>query len=177
MTTVAILNSLTEEIKDIITNGVDSSWDEESPGGSPVVGGISTGEDFDGFTIYAETLNDTYALKGVMSTPYILVTSQATKSSYFLTGEDSFNFTFSFELVTNVSTTKSISGNSYAKYELMNWYLEQLQYLMENFNTTSITEVEDRVVETINHGEIKVGNELVFVGTITLTLEAIDSTT
>ena len=153
-----------EEWKGLLTNGVDSSFDEAAEGVTPAYGGTDTGEQFEGLGVFCENLNEREDESYEMNKPYIEYQIDGVPVAYFLDDATEYQITATFNIVIDGQDTKSISGETKKKKELMYWYNEQLEYLLSHANLTSVKVMDGPEVTNMNPTNISEENDETYLG-------------
>lgn len=162
------INKYCDEIKNIIVNGVDSSFDQVDAGITPAYGGTDDGEDFEGFSVYCTNLDDDEDVSYILDKPYIYFSVEGVPQEFFMDDNSSYLVSADFEIVIDGEDTKTISGDIIKKKELISWYAEQLSYLLSHANLTSIKEIDGRTSTELTPTKVKSEESEAYVGGINL---------
>lgn len=138
MTTVGQLNKLAEEIKDFIVNGMEAD-NSECGDGTPAYGGTGTGEDFAGFSIYCVNLDEIEEADDELDLPLIVFHVLRSPFEELFDGRlYQADIDITIWIPEKTDHTKTIGGNVYSRSELLGWYIERLEYILQNMAITSV---------------------------------------
>lgn len=164
------LNKLAYEIKDALEDGVETTG-LVCTDGTPAYGGIDTGEDFAGFTIYSINLDDDIDDDWIFHLPLIRFDIRTTVVEYYLDASAVYKADIIFNIFMDEEHEKTIDSTLHTRKTLMNWYLERLEYLLYLLDVTVVQETASRNLNSQNHGRMTENDEFFYVGETYLTIE------
>lgn len=131
------INKLAAQIKDALEDGIESTG-AICTDGSPAYGGTGTGEDFADFTIYSIDIGDAEDDDMIEELPCIAFKCERAPVEYTLDNRFFYQSDITFEIRISFHHDKTIDSTSHQYSELVNWYIERLQYIMDILQLTVV---------------------------------------
>lgn len=163
------VNALATELKQAIENGLTASG-VICTDNSPVYGGTDLDEDFEKFFVYSINIDDELEDE-IFTLPMIRFHIQTATVEYFLDESAGYLADIAFEIFFDQEHYRVISDEHIDRKALLNWYLEQLEYLLIKVQLESVMDMGTRNPSSINHGRMKAEDAFIYYGTTNLQIE------
>ena len=131
------INVLAAELKTFIEDGIETTG-LVCTDGTPAYGGTGTGEDFAELTVYSKDNNDGEEDAMIEQLPAILMSCERTPIEPMHDDNNIYQADFVFELLVPFHFTKIIDTTTHEYNELLNWYVERLEYVLDHIQVTSV---------------------------------------
>lgn len=157
------LNVLANEIKSLLTDGVETTG-FICTDGSPAYLGTGTGEDLDGYTIYAADLGDVEADDFIETLPCVRFKGDSMPVEYMQDAETIYQADFVFEISFPFHHSKTIDSTLHEYSALMNWTLERIQFALDLWTPQAVMHSGKMNTGAMNLGKIDTEHDLIYYG-------------
>ena len=132
--------------------------------GNPAYLGTGTGEDLDGFTIYATGLGDVEDDKNIRKMPCIEFVGDSMPIQYFNDAETIYQADFVFEIFIPIHHKKMIDSTEHRHNALINWLVERIQFALDLWTPQEVMHSGKMNTGNMNMGKVSTGSEAVYYG-------------
>ncbi len=157
------VNILSQELKLVLEDGIETTG-FVSTDGSPAFSGTGTGEDFCDIKIYATNLDDLEDDKLIKKIPCIEMRGDRMPIEYLHDDKVIYQADFVFEISIPIHHKKIIDGTTHRRNPLLNWYLERLEYILDQWTPQTVMYSAKMNTGSMNMGEISKGSDMIYYG-------------
>jgi len=157
------INILSQEIKDLLTDGLETTG-LVCTDGAPAYLGTGTNEDLDGYAIYATGLGDLEDDKLIKKIPCIEFRGDSMPVEYFLDDEVVYQADFVFEISIPVHHKQIIDSTVHRYSSLVNWTLERIQFALDLWTPQTVMHSGKMNTGGMNMGKISSGSDMIYYG-------------
>jgi hypothetical protein len=152
---------LSNEIKSLLTDGIETTG-LVCVDGTPAHSGTGTGEDFAGFTIYAEDIGDVETDKMIETLPCIKFKGNSMPIEYHNDDTTIYQADYSFDIMFPFHHAQMIDNTIHEYNALANWYLEKLQYVLDLWIPAAVSHSAKMNTGGMNMGSISDEHDIIY---------------
>jgi hypothetical protein len=164
------INKLAAELKTFIEDGIETTG-AVCTDGAPAYGGTRTGEDFAEITVYAKDINDGEEDKMIETLPAMLISCERTPIEPMHDDNNIYQADFVFEFLIPFHHDKIIDTTTHNQNELLNWYVERLEYVLDHIQITSVMVAGKYPSTSMVMGAVSDEHDIIYVAQTFFTIQ------